>query len=189
MVWCILQWSPGHSKISGNVKAHELAQKATLPECTAPSFNNPILLLSTIKEIAGTKITAPDSRATFTNAKVGRFIKSFDKALPGKHTKTIYNGRSKKQAQILCQMRTGISRLNSYLTKIQAADSAQCRCNRGNETVDHFLFRCTLMDNRLICSLNRYKSPYGSSVYMFHYDTPCVSLTPSVSHSVLGVPA
>ena len=141
-VLCILQWSPGHSKIPRNVESHELAQKATLPNCVAPILNNPILLLSTIKENAGRKIAAPDSRATFTNAKVGRFNKSFDKALPGKHTKTMYNGRSKKQLQILCQLRTGISRLNSYLAKIQGMDSTQCRCNRGIETVDHFLFRC-----------------------------------------------
>ncbi len=124
------------------MKAHELSQKATLPECTAPSFNNPILLLSTIKEIASTKITAPDLRATFTNAKVRRFIKFFDKALPRKYTKTIYNGRSKKQTQILCQLRTEISRLNLYLAKIQAVDLAQCRCNWGNKMVDHFLIRC-----------------------------------------------
>ena len=32
--------------------------------------------------------------------------------------------------------------MNSYLAKIQAADSDQCRCNRGRQTVDNFLFRC-----------------------------------------------
>ena len=32
--------------------------------------------------------------------------------------------------------------MNSYLSKIQAVDSDQCWCNRGIETVDHFLFRC-----------------------------------------------
>ncbi len=43
---------------------------------------------------------------------------------------------------MLYQLRKGICRLNSYLSKIQAVDSDQCRCNRGGETVDHFLFRC-----------------------------------------------
>ena len=80
-------------------------------------------------------------------SKVGRFIKSYDKALPGKHTNTIYNGRSKKQSQILCQLRTGISRLKSYLAKIQAVESDQCQCNGGVETVDHFLFRCSRWRN------------------------------------------
>ncbi len=80
-------------------------------------------------------------------AKEGRFIKSFDKALPGKHTTGLYNGRTKKHSQILSQLRTGICRLNSYLAKIQAVESDQCRCNRGSETVDHFLFRCPRWSN------------------------------------------
>lgn len=42
----------------------------------------------------------------------------------------------------MCQLRTGIFRLNSYLAKIQAVDSVQCCCNGGIETLDHFLFRC-----------------------------------------------
>lgn len=72
----------------------------------------------------------------------GRFIKSFDKALPGPHTLMLYKGKSKSQATILCQLRTGINRLNSYLSKIKAADSEECSCGRGKETVDHLLFRC-----------------------------------------------
>ena len=32
--------------------------------------------------------------------------------------------------------------MSFYLAKIQAVDSDQCLCNRGIETVDHFLFRC-----------------------------------------------
>ena len=89
----------------------------------------------------------PDPKTLFGRAKVGRFIKYFDKALPGKHTNVIYNGRTKKQSQILCQLRTGICRLNSYLAKIQAVESDQCRCNLGRKTVDHFLFRCPRWSN------------------------------------------
>lgn len=124
------------------MEAHKLAQMATLPDCVAANLSNPILLLSITKQNAYTKIGAPDTRAIFTKAKVGRFIKSFDKALSGKHIDAIYNGRTKKQSQILCQLYTGISRLNLYLAKIQAVDSVQCCCNRDIETVDHFLFRC-----------------------------------------------
>ena len=119
----------------------------TLPNCIPPTFSNPILLLSIAKQNAHTKIMAPDIKATFTKAKVGRVIKSFDKALPGRHTDIIYNGRTKKQSQILCQLLTGICRLNSYLAKIQAVDSDQCRCRRGIETVDDFLFRCPRWSN------------------------------------------
>lgn len=70
----------------------------------------PILLLSITKQKAHTQIPAPNPKLPFMGAKEGRFIKSFDKALPGKHTITIYNGRTKKHSQILCQLRTGICR-------------------------------------------------------------------------------
>ena len=37
-----------------------------------------------------------DPKTLFGHAKVGTFIDSFNKALPGKHTSVIYNGRTKK---------------------------------------------------------------------------------------------
>lgn len=58
-----------------NVKAHNLAQMATLPDLVAPNLSNLILLLLITKQNAYTKIAAPDTRAIFTKAKVGRFIK------------------------------------------------------------------------------------------------------------------
>ena len=146
-ILCEIHWSPAHSKIPGNMQAHNLAQLATSPNSTPISLSRSIVLLSVIKQRAHLQIPAPDSKALFMKATVGRFIKSFDKALPGKHTTAIYSGRTKKYSQILCQLRTGICRLNSYLAKIQAVDSDQCRCNRGCETVDHFLFRCPRWSN------------------------------------------
>ena len=79
-------------------------------------------------------------------SKTGRFIKSIDKGIPSSHTRVLYNGKSKMHAGLLCQLRTGICRLNSYLCKIQAAESGQCGCNTGVETVHHFLFCCPLWD-------------------------------------------
>ena len=146
-ILCALQWSPGHSKIPGNMQAHRLAQLATQSNSVPLPLTTRVLLYSIAEQNARIQAPAPDPKPLFTNSKVGRFIKSFDKALPGRHTVTIYNGRTIKQSQILCQLRTGICRLNSYLAKIQAADSDQCRCNRGSETVDHFLFRCPRWSN------------------------------------------
>lgn len=77
------------------------------------------------------------------NPKTGKFTKSFDKApAPFKHTRSSYNGKLKHQAAILCQLRTGICRLNRYLGTIGAASSTECACEKGVETVDHFLLRC-----------------------------------------------
>lgn len=79
------------------------------------------------------------------NPKTGKFTKIIDKAPPPhKHTRLLYQGKSKYHASILCQLRTGICRLNRYLGIIGTAASTQCHCQRGVETVDYFLFRCSL---------------------------------------------
>jgi hypothetical protein len=66
-----------------------------------------------------------------------------DTALPGKHTRNLYDGLNRKEAKTLAQLRTGMIRLNSYLKRIGAADSDLCACGQASETVKHFLFRCT----------------------------------------------
>ncbi|KAJ6436906.1 reverse transcriptase [Purpureocillium lavendulum] len=73
---------------------------------------------------------------------VGRFSKKVDAALPGKHTLQLYDGLSWREANVLAQLRTGMSRLNGYLNKIAAAPSQQCACGSAKETVEHFLFHC-----------------------------------------------
>jgi hypothetical protein len=74
---------------------------------------------------------------------VGKYSKAVDAALPGKHTRSLYDRLNRKEAKILAQLRTGMTRLNSYLNRIGAADSDLCVCGQASETVEHFLFRCT----------------------------------------------
>ncbi|KJZ70171.1 hypothetical protein HIM_10431 [Hirsutella minnesotensis 3608] len=74
---------------------------------------------------------------------VGKHSKHIDRALPGKHTRTLYDSLTRKEADILVQLRTGMSRLNGYLHAIGATDSNLCDCGEAKETIDHFLFRCT----------------------------------------------
>ncbi len=76
-----------------------------------------------------------------------------DRALPGPHTKTIYNGLSKEEAKTLAQLRTGHNRLNPFLARIGAAESAECECGAAVETVRHFLFGCRrwLEQRRRMC--------------------------------------
>jgi hypothetical protein len=66
-----------------------------------------------------------------------------DTALPGKHTKEMYDQLTGKQAAVLCQLRTGMNRLKSYLSKIKVSDTALCECDNSEvETIAHFLFEC-----------------------------------------------
>ena len=46
---------------------------------------------------------------------VGKFSKKVDTALPGKHTRQLYDALSWREASILAQLRTGMARLNGYL--------------------------------------------------------------------------
>jgi hypothetical protein len=73
---------------------------------------------------------------------VGKHAKRVDAALPGKHTRQLYDRLPRKEASVLAQLRTGMARLNGYLYRINAAETDQCACGQAKETVEHFLFRC-----------------------------------------------
>ena len=135
------QWSPGHSDISGNDLAHTLAQQATeVGQSVSSMYNQPVLQTTALR--IAKQIQSPKDES-FNNPKTGRFTKVIDKALPGKHTRLLYDKKPHSRASILCQLRSGICRLNSYLFKIKAAASPYCECGVTEESVDHFLFRCT----------------------------------------------
>ena len=110
------QWCPGHSKVPGNEKAHILSRKATKPG-NAVQFASASkgLLLASAMGIAKLKNSAR-TLDKFYKAKVGKFTKTFDKALPGPHTRLLYNGKRKIQANILCQLRSvTVPRLTSAM--------------------------------------------------------------------------
>ena len=62
-------------------------------------------------------------------------------ALPGKHTRKLYDNLTRTQAAILAQMRTGYCKLNGYLNKIRASETDKCECG-ARETVSHFILEC-----------------------------------------------
>jgi hypothetical protein len=49
-----------------------------------------------------------------------------DAALPGKHTRQLYDRLSWKEASVLAQLRTGMARLNGYLFRIDVAQTDRC---------------------------------------------------------------
>jgi division protein CdvB (Snf7/Vps24/ESCRT-III family) len=55
-----------------------------------------------------------------------QLARHIDQALPGKHTRKIYDTLNKRNAKMLVQLRTGKSRLNTYLSSIGACDSDRC---------------------------------------------------------------
>jgi ribonuclease HI/exonuclease III len=132
-----VRWIPAHDENKLKKIAKEKAQKATRPEAQLqrqqPGMKS--TMLSAARTKRGTTRCLPE--------KVGKHSKRVDIALPGKHTRRLYDKLSGKEASVLAQLRTGMARLNGYLHRIKAAPSDQCACGQATETVDHFLFRCT----------------------------------------------
>ena len=81
----------------------------------------------------------------------------------GKHTLELYNGKSHDEAATLCQLRSGMCKLNKYLARIGAIEEDACSCGRESESVDHFLFRCPLWldQRRNICRLASKSNRWG----------------------------
>jgi ribonuclease HI len=130
-------WIPARADINLKQRAKAEAQKSTRTEHLLEK--QPFQARSTAIRLAlaerQLEWTLPEN--------AGKYSKAVDAALPGKHTRSLYDRLNRKEAKILAQLRTGMIRLNSYLNRIGAADSDLCACGQASETVEHFLFRCT----------------------------------------------
>jgi hypothetical protein len=130
-------WAPAHEEIKLKKIAKEKAQKATGPEARLQTQRSGMksTMLHAARAKRGTTRCLPE--------KVGVHSKKVDIALPGKHTRRLYDKLPWKEASVLAQLRTGMARLNSYLHRINAAPTDLCTCGQARETVEHFLFQCT----------------------------------------------
>ena len=130
-------WTPSDDENELKKVAKEKAKEATrpgsLPQTEPSGMKSTTLNAARAKQ--GTTRCLPE--------KIGKHSKRIDKALPGKHTRKLYDKLSWKEASVLAQLRTGMARLNGYLHRINAAPTDQCACGQARETVEHFLFRCT----------------------------------------------
>ncbi|EXL39090.1 hypothetical protein FOCG_18288 [Fusarium oxysporum f. sp. radicis-lycopersici 26381] len=113
-------------------EARSASQDGAVPARKFPRMQSTTLNIARSSQRAGKRL--PDN--------VGKFSKKVDAALPGKHTRLLYDGLSRREASVLAQLRTGMARLNGYLFRISIAASQQCACGQAIETVEHFLFRC-----------------------------------------------
>jgi ribonuclease HI len=132
-----ITWTPKHDENRLKKIAKERAQKATGPKAQSP-IQRPGMkstMLNNARAKRGTTRSLPE--------KVGIHSKKVDAALPGKHTRQLYERLSWRERSILSQLRTGMARLNSYLYRINAAPTDLCECGQARETVEHFLFRCS----------------------------------------------
>ncbi|KAJ5471428.1 hypothetical protein N7530_008785 [Penicillium desertorum] len=122
------------NKLRGLAKeqARAAAQGDALPQERVPRMKSTTLNIARSQAVPSNDLPV----------NVGRHAKRVDTALPGKHTRQLYDRLSWKEASVLAQLRTGMARLNGYLYRINVADTDQCACGQARETVEHFLFRC-----------------------------------------------
>jgi hypothetical protein len=129
-------WTPAHEDTALSVRVRHQARIAT------ELGKIPIIIPVQMKSTALSTALANQEKERTLPPGVGKYSRELDAALPGKHTRTLYDSLTKTEASILAQLRTGMSRLNGYLHRIGAAESDQCPCGVAKETVKHFLFRC-----------------------------------------------
>lgn len=124
-------------------RAHTLAREATAENSNVdpPPWAQVQLRASVLRwALANTKQHRKDN---FHQATTGQFTRRLDSALPGPHTRMLYDCLDREKASILAQLRTGHTRRNGYLHRIGKIDSDLCECGVERETVPHFLLRCT----------------------------------------------
>lgn len=135
------RWVPVQQNLEISGLAKGAAKKATepgkTPEQQLPQAKATILM----------KVRRETTADRALPNHIGKHSQDVDAALPGKHTKEIYDTLNKKEAGILAQLRTGMVRLNGYLHRIGVSDTDRCACGAAKETVKHFLFLCARWDH------------------------------------------
>jgi hypothetical protein len=142
-----LRWLAVHDLTEGNVEARSLLNQG-------PELNN----RDPPPRWADTQLRSTlwsEMRRKVSNAKMeeykkragGKFTRAFDAALPGKHTRLLYDGLNRQDAALLAQLRTGHTGLRGFLFAIQQSDTETCACGEDTESVRHFLFQCTRWDH------------------------------------------
>jgi hypothetical protein len=103
-----MRWvSSTNGSFTLGVKAKAEARKATDSGCraTKPLYQARSTRLRVLLAQRRQHMVLPES--------VGSYSKQLDKALPGKHTRTLYDALKRRESDILVQLRTGMARVNS----------------------------------------------------------------------------
>jgi hypothetical protein len=143
-----LQWLAAHDLTEGNLEVRSLLGRG--PEEPSSPDPPPQWADTQIRSTLWSEMRRKISKAKieeFQKRAGGKFTRTLDNALPGKHTRLLYDGLNRQEAAILAQLRTGHASLRGFLFSIRQSDSGTCTCGEETESVRHFLFQCRRWDH------------------------------------------
>ena len=144
-----LAWIPKSEELWLQDKAKNVAKGATKKDSEVEGA-----IVRTVSTTANLALAARKGKSRLPEG-VGKWTRAMDKALPGKHTRLLYDGLTKREASILAQLRTNKSKLRGYLSSCGAVESGQCECGRDDETVEYFLLKCRRWQSLQVRSMER----------------------------------
>jgi hypothetical protein len=113
----LLRWVPAHDEFQLGRDAKKAARRATevgrLPQ--KRFYSAKATVINTAKAERQKHRTLLDG--------AGKHLKNIHAAIPGRHTRKLYDAFGRKEACLLAQLRTGMARLNGYLHHIGVVDA------------------------------------------------------------------
>lgn len=139
-----LRWIPAHQGVLGNELVDRHAKEAAQELEGSQNPNNRYIRLAAAAKRSIRREAKIEWERSWTAEKTSRPTKRLVE-IPTKKTLDYWSGLRKATASILIQLRTGRVGLAAYLNRINRCESARCGCDLGNQTINHILLECPLL--------------------------------------------